>query len=121
MVNRTFRTWTFVFTLSLALSALLATISCAGNESRAKKAIEEYMKGQGTTNLTLDAYYATSTGDRAYASATVTYNFANSSGEMQKEYLGFILAREGAGWRIERNAGYTTDKEKAETYLAGGK
>jgi len=95
--------------------------SCAGNEARAKKAIEEYMKGQGTTNLTLDAYYPNQSGDRAYASATVTYNFANSSGEMQKEYLGFILAREGGGWRIERPAAYTTEKMKAETYLAGGK
>jgi ketosteroid isomerase-like protein len=118
MTSRTFRTCTFIFTLSLALGA---NVACAGNESRAKKAIEEYLKGQGTTNLTLDSYYPSSTGDRAYASATVTYNFANSSGEMQKEFLGFILAREGGGWRIERSAAYTTDKEKAQTYLAGGK
>ncbi len=118
MNNPRFRTRAFFFTCSLAL---LAAISCSGSESRAKKAIEEYMKGQGTTKLTLDAYYPSSSGDRAYASATVTYNFANSSGEMQKEFLGFILARDGSGWRIERPAAYTTEKMKAETYLAGGK
>jgi hypothetical protein len=59
--------------------------------------------------------------DKVYASATITYNFANAEGKAQQEFLGFILARDGKGWRIERNAPYTKEQSQAANYLAGRK
>jgi hypothetical protein len=96
--------------------------ACSSNESKAKKAIEEYMKGQGATNITMDLFYTDKNSpDKAYTSATITYNFASSSGNPQREFLGFILARDGNTWRVEKNSGYTKEADQAARFLAGGK
>jgi hypothetical protein len=96
--------------------------SCSSNQSKAKKAIEEYLKGQGATNIVMDLFYTNkSSPDKAYTSATITYNFASSSGNPQREFLGFILARDGDGWRIEKDSGYTKEEAQAARFLAGGK
>lgn len=108
--------------LSCCLCMLLATTSCSSNEAKAKKVIEEYLKNQGITNLALDFFYTDRNfPDKAYASATVTYNFASSQGNPQREFLGFILAREGDGWRIERATNYTKEPQRAAVLLAGRK
>jgi len=101
---------------------LLSTVSCSGNEVKAKKALQEYLKGQGVTDLTVDLFYTDPTlPDKAYVSATATYNFAGSEGKLKREFLGYVLAREGSGWKVEHNVSYTTERQKAATYLAGGK
>ena len=108
--------------LMACLGMLLSTISCSGNEAKAKKAIQEYLQNQGVTALTVDLFYSDpNLPDKAYASATATYNFAGSEGKLKREFLGYVLAREGNGWKVERNASYTTERQKAATYLAGGK
>lgn len=108
--------------LMACLGMLLSTVSCSGNEVKAKKAIQEYLKNQGVTDLTLDLFYTDpNLPDKAYASATATYNFAGSGGKPKRDFLGFILTREGGGWRIERNVSYTKEQQQAATYLAGGK
>lgn len=122
MTNGRLRASVFVCTLLVCLGALFATTSCSTNESKAKKVIQEYMKNQGTKDLTMDSFFVDPNNPgKAYASATVTYNFASSGGNPQREFLGFILAQEGDGWRIERSAGYTKDQQQATKYLAGGK
>jgi hypothetical protein len=100
---------------------VLAT-SCSTNESKAKQLIHEYMKNQGITDLTVDSFFTDpKIPGKAYTSATVTYNFASSGGNPQREFLGFILMQEGNGWRIERTASYTKDQQQAAKLLAGGK
>lgn len=80
------------------------------------------MKNQGIKDLQMDSFFISKDSPgKAYTSATVTYNFSSSGGNAQREFLGFILAREGDGWRIERSAGYTKDEQQAAKYIAGQK
>jgi hypothetical protein len=100
----------------------LSTASCSGNEKKVKSVIQEYFKNQGVVDLVVDLFYTDpNVPDKAYASATATYNFAGADGKQKREFMGFIMAREGGGWRIERSTSYTKDQQKAATYLAGGK
>jgi hypothetical protein len=120
MTNRNRALTLIVFIACVAL--VISTVSCSGNEAKAKNTIQEYLKGQGVTDLTVDLFYPDpNSSDRAYAGATATYNFAGSEGKPKREFLGFILAREGGGWKIERNVGYTKEQQRAATFLAGGK
>ena len=122
MIDRPFRVRTFISLLLLASLASLFSTACSSNESKAKKLIEEYLKGQGAANITVDFFYTNPAfPDKAYTSATVTYSFGSGEGKPQREFLGFILTRAGEGWRIERTSGYAKEKTKADTYLAGGK
>ena len=109
--------------LSLFLSIVTAFVTaCASNESKAREAIQEFMKNQGMTDLKVDSFFTDpNSPGKAYSSATVTYNFASSGGKPQREFLGFIMAQEGNGWRIERTTGYTKDQQQAVKLLAGGK
>lgn len=80
------------------------------------------MKNQGITDLKMDSFFTdTNFPGKAYASATVTYNFASSGGNPQREFLGFIMTQEGDGWRIERITSYTKDQQQAAKLLADGK
>jgi hypothetical protein len=106
----------------LVLAALFVTTSCSGNESKARKAVEEYLKGQGATEIIVDAFYVDKASpEKAYAAATITYDFSSAKGKPQREFSGFILTREGNGWRVESAAKYTKEQEKAAVFLAGGK
>src|SRR6185437_4389534 len=123
MINGRLRSRTTIFFTSLVCAgAIFATTSCASNESKARKIIQEYMKNQGITDLKVDSFFTNPNAPgKAYTSATVTYNFASSGGNPQREFLGFILAQEGSGWRIERTSAYTKDEQQAAKFLAGGK
>lgn len=123
MTNGRLRNLTIVSTLLLCLGTVFSTTSCAtNNESKAKTVIQEYMKNQGITDLKVDSFFTDPNfPGKAYTCATVTYNFASSGGNPQREFLGFILTQEGDGWRIERNASYTKDQQQAAKLLAGGK
>jgi len=107
---------------ALALACLCATLSvigCSSDKSKAKELIAEYMKGQGVTDISIDVFHTSHNyPDKAYTSATITYNFASSDGKPQREFLGFVLNRAGNDWHIERNASYTHEEEKAEKFLA---
>src|SRR5258708_34823225 len=94
------RNKTLTLTLLMAcLGMLLSTVSCSGNEVKAKQAIQEHLKGQGVTDLTVDLFYTDpNVPDKAYASATATYTFAGSDGKLKREVLGYVLARQAAGW-----------------------
>lgn len=122
MINGTPRIRILVFVFLLGLGTVFSTTSCSSNESKAKKLIQEHLKNQGVTDLNMDSFFTDPKfPGKAYTSATITYNFATSSGSPQKEFLGFILTQEGNGWRIERTTSYTKDKDQAAKYLAGGK
>ena len=101
---------------------LLSAASCSGNESKVKNVLQDYLKGQGVKELALDLFYPDpKTPDKAYASATITYNFAGADGALKREFLGFFMTREGNGWRVDRITSYTKEETKAATLLAGGK
>lgn len=98
------------------------TTSCSSNESKAKKAIEAYYAGQGTKDIIVDVFYTDPKfPDKAYAGVTVTYNFASGGGKPQREFAGYILLRDGNGWRVERNTTYTKEQQQAAIYIGGGK
>lgn len=104
------------------MGLLLSTTSCSRNDTKVKKVIEDHLKGQGVKDLVVDMFYTDpNIADKAYTSATITYNFAGADGKLKHEYLGYIMAREGEGWRIERNTSYTKEEQRAATLLAGGK
>lgn len=72
--------------------------------------------------MKLETFYTNSSfPDKAYASVVVTFNFATSDGTPQKGHMGFILQREGKGWKVEKGVKYTTDEEKAKLVLSGQK
>jgi hypothetical protein len=48
-----------------------------------------------------------------------TYTFGSGSGELQREYSGYILKREGGQWMVEENTSYTKDAQKAADILMG--
>ena len=122
MINARLRKSTLSLTLLMCLVTLFLTTACTSNESKAKAVIQEFMKTQGITDLKIDSFYTDSSQPgKAYTSATVTYNFASSGGNAQREFLGFILAQEGSGWRIDRTTSYTKDQQQALKLLAGGK
>ena len=96
--------------LALCAGAAIATVACSTNESKVKKTLQEYLKPHGVTDIVVDLFYTDPKfPDKAYTSATVTYSFATAEGKPQREYIGYIMAREGDGWRIERNVSYTKE------------
>jgi len=122
MINKRSQIRAFIFALSVCLGTVLFFSSCSSNESKAKKAIQEYLKNQGVTDLTMDSFFTSpDVPGKAYTSATVTYNFATADGRPQKEFLGFVLAQEGSGWRIERGTAYTKEQALAIKYMQGQK
>lgn len=123
MTNGKSRNRAFAFVLLvLSAGAAIATVSCSSNESKVKKVLQESLKVHGVTDIVVDLFYTDPNfPDKAYTSATLTYNFATAEGKPQREFSGFVLAREGDGWRIERNVSYTKEPQQAAKYLAGGK
>jgi hypothetical protein len=108
--------------IGLQTVLIIFTLSCSSNETKARQAIEDRLKGQGIRGLVLDLFHSSQKiPGKAYASATVTHNFATSSGAFQQEYLGFILKQDGGRWVIEQPTSYTKDPDKAENLIAGGK
>jgi len=122
MINARSRNFGLILGILFCCIAVFATSACSSNEAKAKKLIQEYMKNQGITDLKVDSFFTSKDAPgKAYTSATVTYNFASSGGNPQREFLCFILTREGDGWRIERSAGYTKDEQQAAKFIAGQK
>jgi hypothetical protein len=108
--------------LSLLCGLALAAGACNSAKSSAQKTVNEYMKNQGVRDVKFDFFHTDSKfPDKSYLSATVTHNFASSDGNFKKEYLGFILNREGEGWRVEKIAGYTIKADEASSILSGEK
>ena len=108
-----------MLTVSLAVTS---SLSCASRETRARKAVEEYLKNQGLRELGVDMFHTSKDfPDKAYISVTVTYNYATSDGSFQREMLGYILNKNGQDYNVEKPASYTKDEQRAETLLAGKK
>ena len=116
--GRTFKVISpIVFLLSLCLLA-----ACSNTSAGISKAVEDYAKSNGAKEVVTDLVYKdANSSDKAYVSATITHNYADAKGNFQREFLGYILRKDGNDWKIERNATYTKDEKKAQQLLAGQK
>ncbi|MFY9607146.1 MAG: hypothetical protein WAU45_00865 [Blastocatellia bacterium] len=112
-----------------SLSILLVIIglavtagSCKSARSSAEKTLEQHLKSRGIREVKVDFFHTDpSFPDKAYISATLTHNFASSDGNFKKEYLGYILSRDGEVWQVEKSTGYTKEAGEASTLLSGEK
>jgi|SRR5581483_347528 len=114
---------TVVLLIIFALLLPLCT-ACQSRQAKARKAVEDKLQSQGIAarDMTVDLFHpGQSAPDKAYIAVTVTYNFATTEGNYQKEYLGYILKQDGQNWTVENGAAYTKDKARAEAILGGGK
>jgi hypothetical protein len=110
-----------IFVLILA-TAIMSFGSCAGKEAPAKKAVADYLKPFGVQDLEVDMFHTNPNFTAAaYVSVTATYNYASADGKPQKEYLGFILKKDGEAWKIDHGSPYTKEPTRADDYLAGRK
>ncbi|HVF90180.1 MAG TPA: hypothetical protein VNH22_08925 [Blastocatellia bacterium] len=108
--------------LSLLILSAFTSVSCSPNTDTVKKSIELHLKDLGVRDVNVDLFMADPNDkSRAYASATVTYNFAKGDGQLQKEFLGYVLKQEGQDWKIERTTAYAKDEARAKQILAGTK
>jgi hypothetical protein len=101
---------------------LIPAAACSRDEDRAQEAVQNYLKNQGVQEMKLDLFCEDpGLPNQAYISVTVTYNFGDSSGKPQREFLGYVLKQNGDNWAVQRNTSYTKDKAKALSLLAGNK
>lgn len=108
--------------LSVIIVLGLVAGSCKSAQSSAAQTLEQHLKGPSIRKVEVDFFHTDPNfPDKAYISATVTHNFASSDGNFKKEYLGFILSRDGERWQVEKSTGYTKVGEEASTLLSGEK
>lgn len=108
--------------LSIVLLSTVTFISCSKSNESVKKSIEQHLKELGVRDVNVDLFVEDPNDkSRAYASATVTYNFAKANGQLQKEYLGYILKQEGQDWKVEKTTSYLKEEETARQILSGDK
>jgi hypothetical protein len=104
----------------ISISIFLFT-SCSKRDE-VPKSLEEMLKSHGVQEIQLDLnYQSPEFPDKKYVSLTATYNFATAEGKPQREFLGYILKREGQDWKVDRNVTYTKNEQKAKVLLSGGK
>ena len=100
----------------------LVCFACSETSNQVPKSVEDLLKPHGVQAIQLDYQYQTpDRPDLKYASFTATYSFASAEGTPQKEYLGYILKRQGQDWVIERNTKYTKEEAKAKELLLEAK
>ena len=110
-----------LFALGLTLAPMLT--SCSDSHSDAQAVILEHLKTHGAPDakeVKIDLFHTDKqVPDKAYAGVMTTYTFGSGSGELQREYSGYILRREGGQWTVEENTRYTKDAQKAGEILLG--
>jgi hypothetical protein len=108
--------------LCVVCSLALLGAACSKKEDNARKAIEDYLKNSGVKEVKVDSFYTNpQVPDKAYVGVTITYNFATAEGNLQKEYLGYILKQSGQSWVVENHTAYTNEEQKAKGLLEGKK
>lgn len=112
-----------ILLFALCLTLVPALSSCSESHSDAQAVILEYLKTHGAPDakeVKIDLFHTDKqVPDKAYAGVMTTYTFGSGSGELQREYSGYILRREGGQWMVEENTNYTKDAQKAAEILLG--
>lgn len=100
----------------------LSLIACTGRFAAAQETLEAYYREMNIREIKVDIFCIDpNSPDKAYAGATLTHNFANRDGNLQKEYIGHILKRTSNTWQVDRKTTYTTKESDALALLAGKK
>lgn len=108
--------------LSFYIITSFLFISCAGHITPARETLESYYKDMNLREIKVDIFCIDpNSPERAYASATITHNFANRDGNLQKEYIGHLLKKTGDTWQVDKKTTYTTKESDALVLLAGKK
>ena len=111
------------FLVVLLATTFFLSSGCNKEANRAKDSVDQSLKAMGVKKTDMSIFVVDPAAvDRAYISVTATWNFADSSGQPQKENLGFIMKKNGDAWQIQ-NLGikYTDDKNTALILLKGAK
>jgi hypothetical protein len=113
--------WMNGLSVLLVAAAILGLSGCDAQARRAKESVDQKLKPMGIKKTDLGLFVVDPAApNRAYISVTATWNFADASGQPQKEYLGFGLKRDGDGWQVDQTGiKYTEDKNKAIEILNG--
>lgn len=111
------------FLLVLVAAAIVGLTGCNTQAKRAMESVDQKLKPMGVKKTEMGLFVVDPAApDRAYIGVTATWNFADASGQPQKEYLGCALKKDGDGWQVEKiGIKYTDDKSKAILILNGGK
>lgn len=108
--------------MALCLGVICLLTACSRTDSGIRQVVEDFARSQGAKDVVTELVYKDpNSPDKAYASVTITHNYADSQGNFQREFLGFILQNDGKEWKINRNVTYTKDEKKAQQLLAGQK
>lgn len=110
-----------LFIVTAVILSAFTLQGCNRQKSRAKATLDQYLKAYGVRQVDYQTYATDPTyPNRAYFSVIVTWNHADHRGQLQKEYLGYLLDRDGDDWKVEnKSMPYTTDKDQAVKYLSG--
>jgi hypothetical protein len=102
-------------------AAVVALSGCDTQAKRAKESVDQRLKALGAKKTEMGIFVVDPAApDRAYISVIATWNFADASGQPQKEGLGFGLKKDGESWQIDKmGIRYTDDKNKALQFLNG--
>lgn len=105
---------------ALLLFAVIGLPGCNHQKSRVKASLDQYLKPYKLHDVQYQTY-ATDPAypDRAYFSAIITWNHADRRGALEKEYMGYLLDRDGNDWKVEKTMPYTQDQSEAVKYLSG--
>jgi hypothetical protein len=105
---------------ALLIFAIIALPGCNRQKSRVKASLDQYLKPYKLHDIQYQTY-ATDPAypDRAYFSAIITWNHADRRGNLEKEYMGYLLDRDGNDWKVEKTMPYTQDQSEAVKYLSG--
>ncbi|HXG90761.1 MAG TPA: hypothetical protein VNN73_00130 [Blastocatellia bacterium] len=90
------------------------------------QAVEQYLKATDPelTDLKIVMFHTNPKyPDKAYISVSGVRGFATAGGSQQPDYRGFVLIKEGDGWKVAEgnNPHFTDQPEVADRILGGGK
>ena len=107
-------------------TAIITNVSCGGQKEKALRVVVDHLKviDPELRDIKLELFHTTpSIPDKAYVSVTGTRGFASGAGKAQEDHLGFLVVKEGEGWKMAQSMPikYTVDPAVADRYLAGNK
>ena len=106
--------------------ALALTAACKSQETKAFDFVAEHIKATDPDfkDLKLELFHTNSSApDKAYIAVSGTRGFVSGSSKLQPDFRGFLLLKEGDGWRIApgNTVRYTTKPAEADKILSGQK
>ena len=111
---------------SPVIIAIALAVACKSQETKAFEFVAEHLKATDPDfkDPKLELFHTNSSApDKAYIAVSGTRGFVSGSSKLQPDFRGFLLLRDGDGWRIApgKTVRYTTEPTEADKILAGQK